>query len=333
MPITVKELRDCTIVNYKISRHGGQKYERENEETTIDLDTGEEVKTWDTKKATKDPKEFKRAGSIQSKAKYAMARLGAHSPMGVILRRDKREEAERLADYWEREVNEFNATSRNTEIDCWITIFDLEGRNVAQLEKVLDRMFLVLGDLQTALDTHDPENIRNVLKKMSGYAEILPDAAADAFNNAVKNAKKKADALSKFEGRAKKMSERIDAEVEGMDPEQVLVERQVLVKQMVEAKDEFSEQQLPEMRKRVFSLRKAVDGKKAALKKLEETRNSINGSAVNMARFAVMKKRDVVEDVEDGAAQLQGAQNGVRFAKLGQRRGDVVVEQEAVSDA
>ena len=331
MPITVKELRDCTIVNYKISRHGGQKYQRENEATAVNPDTGEEVKTWDTKKATKDPKEFKRAGSIQSKAKYALRHLGANSPMGVIVRRDRREEVESLADYWEREVNEFNATSNNTDIDCWITVFDLEGRNVAQLEKVLDRMFTVLGDLQTALDTHDPENIRNVLKKMSGYSEILPDAAADAFNNAVKTAKNKADALSKFEGRAKNMSERIDAEVEGMDPEQVLAERERLVKQMEEAKDEFSEQQLPEMKKRVFSLRKAVDGKKAALKKLEETRDGINNSAVNMARFAVMKKRPDSEQVsDDGAAQLQGAQNGVRFARLGRRAG---VEQEAANDA
>lgn len=331
MPITVKELRDCTIVNYKISRHGGQKYERENEETTVDPLTGEEIKTWDTKKATKNPKEFKKAGSIQTKAKYAFSNLGAHSPMGVIVRRDKREEAERLADKWEKEISEFNATADYTDIDCWITIFDLEGRNVVQLEKVLDRMFTILGDLQSALESYDPDNIRNVLQKMSGYAEILPDAAADAFNLAIKTARQKANAISKFDKRAQAMSERIDAEVDGMDPEQVLAERERLMQQMEKKQDDFSREKLPEMRKRVFSLRQAVDGKKAALKKLEETKASINSSAISRARFAVMKKRPGAEEVtNEGAGKLQGAQDAVRFAKLGSRVG---VEQEAANDA
>jgi hypothetical protein len=330
MPISVKELKACTIVNYKISRSGGQKYERENEETSTDPVTGEEVKTWDTKKLTKDPKEFKEAASLQSKAKYALGSLGAHSPMGVILRRDKREEAEKLAEEWERKISEFNTRSTHTDIEAWITIWDLEGRNINQLEKVLDRMFSVLGELQEALDSFNPENINNVLQKMSGYSEILPDAAADAFDRAVKNARTKRKGIMKYEGRAQRMMERIEAEVEGMDPEQVLAERERLVKQMEDKQDEFSREQLPEMKKRVFSLRKAVNGRKDALVKLEETKASINDSAVSMARFAVMKRRPGMDESDDASGQLQGAQQGRRFARIA---GRVPAEPQAANDA
>lgn len=331
MPITVKDLKDCTIVNYTISRHGGQRYARENESTYVDPYTGEETQTWDTRKTTKDPEEFKKASSLQTKAKYALSKLGAHSPMGVIVRRDRREEAERVATEWEQKIQEFNATARWTDIEAWITIWDLEGRNVNQLEKVLDRMFNVLAELQGALDTFDPDNIRNVLQKMNGYSEILPEAAAEAFDRAVQNAKQKAKDLSKYDKRAKKLSDRIDAEVEGLDPEQVLAERERLVKQMQEKRDEFSREQLPEMKKRTFALRKAIAGRKDALEKLEETRQSISRNAVERARFAVMKRRPGMTDEDaQNAARLQGAQNATRFARLGQRPG---VEKLAANDS
>lgn len=317
MPISTKELKACTILSHQISRSGGQSYERENEETLFN-DKGEEVKTWNTKKTTKDKEEFDKGTSLQGAAKRALNSLGVHSPMGVIVNREKRDEAEKLAEEWDAKIAEYNAESDHTDIDCWITIFDLEGRNIAQLEKVIDRMFNLLGDLSETLDSYNPENIRRILQKVAGYSEILPQAAAEAFEAAVENARKKANEISKYDKRAARLAAKIEEEVSGKDADDVLAEAQKDLKEALGAKDYMKRRTAGTLKKRIFALNKLMTDKEDALKKLEEAKATINKSSIDRARFAVMKKRgsDDKSSLDDGAAKLQGAQQRSRFARM-----------------
>lgn len=318
MPLTVKDLKPCTILSYDISRHGGQRYERDNEQVYIDPTTGEEIKTWDTKKATKDPKEFKEASGLQAKAKRELGKLGAHSPLGVVLRRDRREEAEKVALEWEEKIAEFNSRAKHTTIDSWVMVFDIEGRNVVQLEKVIDKMFDVLGDLKDALASADPANIREVLKRIAGFTDILPEAAADAFQQAVDNARKKANEISKYDKRSARIAAKIEEEVNGQNPEEVLAAKKRELEETLRAKDYMERRKAPELKKSVFVLNKLLEDQEQTVQKLEESRATINRSAVERARFAVMRQQPHMNDNDkDNSAALQGAQQASRFAAIG----------------
>ena len=317
MPISTKELKACTILNHQISRSGGQSYERDNEKTIFN-EEGKEVKTWSTKKTTADKEEFDKGTSLQGAAKRALNGMGVHSPMGVIVNRERREEAELLAEEWDTKIAEYNTKADHTDIDCWITIFDLEGRNIAQLEKVIDRMFNLLGELSEALDSYNPENIRRILQKVAGYSTILPQAAAEAFEAAIENARKKANEISKYDKRATRLAAKIEEEVSGKDADDVLAEAQKDLDEALDAKDYMERRKAPELKKRVFALNQLMTDKEGALKKLEEARATIDKSSIDRARFAVMKKRgsDDNTSLDNGAAKLQGAQQRGRFARM-----------------
>jgi hypothetical protein len=305
MPISTKELKACTILNHQISRSGGQSYERKNEETTFD-EEGKEVKTWDTKKTTVDKEEFDKGLSIQGAAKRALNGMGVHSPMGVIVNREKREEAEKLAEEWDAKIAEYNE------------------------EKVIDRMFNLLGDLSEALDSYNPENIRRILKKVSGYSEILPQAAAEAFDAAVENARKKASEISKYDKRAAKLAAKIEEEVSGKEATDVVAEAQKDMEEALASKSYLERRKAPELEKRILKLNKLMEDKEDALEKLEEAKATINKSSIERARFAVMKKRGSDDTpLDNGAAKLQGAQQGARFARMNRNKG----KQAAANDA
>jgi len=310
MALNISDLPPCTILTYDVSRRGGQSYSRANEILLKDQD-GEEIKQWETIKTTLDKDEFEKASSLQTKIKYALSKLGAFSPLGVIVRSERRTEVEAVVAEWEKKVEEFNSTAVHSKLDCWAMIHDLSGSNAQQMEKIIDNLNGVLSDLGDSLETLDPKTIRDTLQRMAGMTEILPDTAADIVNGAIKKARKQASDLSRADKRMNKILTKIEEEVNGQDPEQILAKTQ---EELVRAEAEGKA--VEEMKKRVFRLNKLLVDKEETVERLEKIKSSVSRSAVDQARFAVMRRRETSEVEADQSGVLQGAQQGGRFARL-----------------
>ena len=137
------------------------------------------------------------------------------------------------------------------------------------------------------------------------------------------NARKKANEISKYDKRAQRIATKIEEEVEGKDANDVLVNAQEELKTALKAKDYMERRRSIGLRKRVTTLTKLIEDKEDTVQKLEEAKATINKSSIERARFAVMKKRgnsDESNALDNGAAKLQGAQQGARFARLTHRK-------------
>lgn len=158
------------------------------------------------------------------------------------------------------------------------------------------------------------------MQKVAGYSEILPQAAAEAFNAAVENARKKASEISKYDKRAAKLTAKIEEEVSGKDADGVLAEAKKDLEEALASKNYMERRKAGELKERIFALNTLMEDKENALKKLEEAKATINKSSIERARFAVMKKRGSSSDddssLDGGAAKLQGAQQRSRFARM-----------------
>ncbi len=312
MTLQPTDLKPCLLIAANVSRRGGQHYERENETVSLN-DEGEEIRNWETKKTTKDTAEFAEASSIQSKAKRTISKLGAHTPIGIVVNLDKEALVEETLEQIEQEVNSYNAGSSHTKIDLMFGVFEVTGKNVRQLEKVVDSLRGVLDDLGGALNTLDPQNIREVLRRMSGYTEILPDNTARLVDNAIKNAKSKANEISKRSKRIQRLEAKINEEANGNVT--TFVESQRVAAQ--QAAEDGAWNQVKEVRKSLRKLNKLVVSKDSEIKKLEQVKEKTSQDVVKAARFAIMKPGDLVgADDTDHSGTLQGAQQASRFANM-----------------
>jgi len=326
MPLNINEIPACTILTYDVSRRGGQSYQRANERLIKDED-GEEIREWETIKTTQDKEEFAKASSLQTKIKYALSKLGASSPLGVVVRNERRAEVEAVVADWERQVAEFNSTSVYTKIDIWAMIHPLTGSNAAQLGKIVDQLNDILGDLGNAIDTMDPKTIRETLQRMNGFTEILPETAADLVEGAIKKARKQANDISRTDKRMTKIMTRINEEVNGKDAEEELARRTAELEQA--RKDG---KKILEMKKRTTRLRNLMRDKEETIQRMERIKGEVSRAPVDQARFAVMRRRGSDQDDQsDRSGAVQGAQQGRRFARLS--RGKDGLSAAPVNDA
>ncbi|KKN38280.1 hypothetical protein LCGC14_0755190, partial [marine sediment metagenome] len=188
----VLDLQPCLLMAINVSRRGGQQYERRDEQWLEATKDGEVRTQWITKKIIDDQDEFGAASSLQSKAKYAASRLGRHTPVGIVVAASKRAEVEQYRNEWRQAFAEFNDGSTYSKVDFSCMVFAIRGDNVQELEQVLDELRGGLSDLEQAYRSADPGAMRDVVKRMSGFAELLPERVATKMELAIKSAQKRA---------------------------------------------------------------------------------------------------------------------------------------------
>ncbi len=297
-PITVQDLRPCLLVALDVSRTGGQSYTREDIQE--DRTNGTLKATWTTKKVLDDETEYQAATKLQSSCKYAASKLGRHTPVGIVASVDRKEEVALFRDEWKRQIDEFNADSKHTRIGFTLLVFEIKGDNIQALETVLDDLREGLAALEKAYRDLDPKSIREVVQRMQGFTEILPERVGFLVDEAVKEARQKARSINKAEKDLTKIETKI-AEVLG--PERDVED---------ELRKLSAERLTTSIRLRTLKLKKLADAKRTAIDQIEETKQRINDTPIRLARFALTRTPRPTQN--DQSADLLGAKTALRFA-------------------
>ena len=296
--ITVTDLRPCLLVAIDVSRSGGQSYTREDEQIEK-LADGSLKATWTTKKRLDNEAEFSTATKLQTACKYAASKLGRHTPVGIVSAVDRREEIQEFRDSWKRQIDEFNATAQFSRISFTLMVFEIKGENVQALETVLDDLRDGLKELEEAYKSFSPKSIREVVQKMNGFVEVLPERAGFLVDEAIKEAREKANKVSRGEKKLSKIEMKIAEEL-GPDAD-VTAELARLAKQPLSARLRIQTQKIVTL----------AQEKDKAVSELEAAKQRVNDTPIRLARFAVQRPS---QNAEDRSADLMGVRAAARFA-------------------
>lgn len=296
--LDVLDLPPCLMLAVKVSRSGGQHYIRRGEEKLDPKKDGEQRTRYETEKVIDNQDEFKEATSLQSKAKYAAGKLGVHGPLGIVVPKRRQDDVEQYRNEWRQIFREFNSRSNTTRIRFSCMVFGVRGDNIQELQAVLDELRDGLADMEEAYRNADPGSIRDVVKRMNGFADILPERVATKVELAVKAAKKKAKTVAKAEKRVERLRAKI-AKVMGPDADEGAVQEEL---------ERLSRQVLtPEIRERTERFTRLNAEVLDAANRLEETKQQIDASPIQAARFAVQRrpiKSDEDQSIDLNAAEL-----------------------------
>lgn len=286
----IRNLPPSALVAVDISRRGGCHYTHRNEivEATA---AGGLVKTYDGEVALDDPIEYKAASKIQGKVKRAFSGLGVHSAVGIICPADRLDAISKLDGELSAMVAEFNGAARFTRLDYTCLTFSVEGDNVKILGSMLDGLGDKLVELEKALKSLEPQNIRQVLASMTGYLEMLPTEAQEVLGNALKGAKKTADTISRGSLRLK----RLDAKLAELAPGQDAVEALERLQ---------GESATREMTLRARAIQKVIDEKGEVVDKIEKVKTEIDSVPVSLARFVCMREVEIVPESTEVPAEV-----------------------------
>jgi len=303
--LDVLQLRPCLLLAGTVSRHGGQSYTRANEKR-VEREDGSVQTDWETTKILQDEDEFAEAVSLQNKCKVRLAKLGRHMPIGVIAAADKRDEIRAFRDEWRMVFAEFNSKARFSRVEFSLMIFEIAGENVQALEEVLDELRTGLADLERVYSTDNPVTMRDVIKRMTGFSELLPERVATTLDLAVKAAKKRAGEISRANLKLTRLQTKIAKEL-GPDAD-VQAELERLASAPLTA----------DIRKRTTRLTELSVAQLAAADKLEAVKQQINDVPIRLARLAVQSPRvtPVEGSDEDRSAELLGANIAARVSNV-----------------
>jgi len=288
--LNVLDLKPCLMVAATVSCQGGQSYKRRDEQKLDPTKEREQRSEWVTEKIIDDEDEFAEAHSLRRKCLYELGKLGRHIPVGFVAALERGPELRAFRDEWRAQFKEFNDRSRYTNIrfDFWIQ--RIQGENVENLEQLLDELRDGLGDLEQAYQTADPGTMRDVLRRMTGFTELLPEKVGMTLDGAIEAARKRANNISRSEKRVQRMQARIAEELGPDGDPQNELERLA------------AEPLTEDIRKRTRRLTRLNVEVNVAAAKLEAAKTEIDDAPIQLARFAMRRRRP--SDTEQRDAQL-----------------------------
>lgn len=300
--LDIVDLKPCYLLGTEISRHGGEEYSRKNERR-VEREDGSVYSEWETEKTLKNEKEFKEATQLVGKCKREIHKLGRSlGNLGLIVPRERIDEVRAFRDEWRETFVEFNERAKHSRLRFRMVVVSTAGENAEVLRDLLEDLREGLADLEEAYKSADPKSMRDVVQRMSGFSDLLPERVAFSIDGAIKATRKRASDISRAEKYAQRVQTKINKEL-GPDGD-VKKELQALAQAPLTA----------DVRERTRKLaRLSLDAKKAA-DKLEAARERVDETPIRLARFAA-KRRERTEIV-DRSDDLGAARAAARVARV-----------------
>lgn len=301
--LDIVDLKPCYLLGTEISRHGGEQYSRKNEHR-VEREDGSVYSEWETQKTLSNEDEFKEATQLVGKCKREIHKLGRSlGNLGLIVPRERIDDVRAFRDEWREKFAEFNGRAKHSKLRFRLVIVSTAGENAEVLKDLLEDLRDGLSDLEAAYKSADPKSMRDVVQRMSGFSDLLPERVALSIENAIKATRKRASDIS----RAEKLSQRVQAKInQELGPDgDVEKELQTLAQAPLTT----------DVRNQTRKLaRLAGDAQKAA-DKLERARERVDETPIRLARFAA-KRRERSEVDDQQAGDLNAARAAARVARV-----------------
>jgi HPt (histidine-containing phosphotransfer) domain-containing protein len=301
--LSVRDLPDCLLLVPEIGKRGGLHYIRVSERNVATDDNSAKLEM-ETVKIVDDVDEHSEATGLVTRWKYALGKLGRHTPGGIVVRKDRLAEVTELCDAGRDAFAEFNARAKTCKVSFYAWVFEVNGSNAANLQSLIDDIGEKLSELESAMVSMDPKGMRDVLKKSKGFAELLPAEVAERLAAARESAQAKAEELSRAEKKIGRLDKKLQDELGTTDPEAYTA-----------AIDEMLAGPLSgELASRATRIAKLVEDKESTIVDLEQAKRTIDTSAIRLARFSVLGSP--AQDASDASDAAGAARAAARFGAL-----------------
>jgi len=213
-------LRDAFVVAARVRKSGGIFYQHDAHQTLVAGDNGDggdrEVTRWRTTREIPDKEELKMAQTLRARLLRKLTTLGVKTDAGFvvpkswILPEDEAEEGfcghgvprKRACgrceayDWYANAVVEcdaFNSTATHNRLYPRMAFLMMEDSGTGEM--VAEDLRDLLGKLLGALDQCDPKEIRTVIRRMEGYAELVVPEVGGPLGRALEAARAQAGGI------------------------------------------------------------------------------------------------------------------------------------------
>lgn len=170
-------IKDSILVTARISLQGGVQYRHRNFRT-LDVQDGttREVREWETIRETSNPNELKDGHRLRTAISRSLERLGTRTEIGIVIPQDN----ERYLLEWHEsalsDAADFNLTAAWSKLSVTYATFVVQSGNERAAGVIAAELRELLDKLRQAADTLDTGKMREVVKRMEGFRDIVvPD--------------------------------------------------------------------------------------------------------------------------------------------------------------
>jgi len=216
-------LLDSFVVSARVKKSGGISYEHSGhrvlESGTNEDGIDHEVTQWRTTRDIPDRDELRAAQTLRGRLLRDLNKLGVKTDSGFVLRKSwTLEEDEQREGFCEHGIPRARACGRcealawfdRARSECWafnsesrynslrVTMAFLVMEDSGTGEMVADDLRELLGKLIISLDEADPTKIRQVVRRMQGYEDLVVPEVSGPLSDALTEVKLQANGISQI---------------------------------------------------------------------------------------------------------------------------------------
>lgn len=187
-PVVATSVKEGILVVFSVRLEGGVHYNRRDlKHEQVDR---KDKLTWETRRIITDKVEYREAERVRSAARYEVTKVCVNTgAFGLICPVDQELDLDIAVSKARAKIDEFNESSVYTKI----TMHLIKGRFVSSDEEAVAAVSYevkgLLGKLEAALRSADPDAIRAAAKAAREMAPLLDDNASEAVSAAVAEAR------------------------------------------------------------------------------------------------------------------------------------------------
>jgi hypothetical protein len=193
--VFVSTIRPGFLVNIKTSIKGNVSYDKSEEKVV--RDDGIEVCTWETERTVIDPKEQKLATEVRSKARNLVVGVCAASEFGLICRKDRKGDLDKVFTEARKLCDEFNAKSKVTRVKFNALCGEIADNDVDAVRAINSEVRGLLAEMASGIKALDTDRVKDAANRAKKLGNILTGEAQERIEVAIKAVRETSRAMVK----------------------------------------------------------------------------------------------------------------------------------------
>ena len=181
-----------------ISVNGGVEYDTAVKGTHID-EQGREVTEWETIKRVLDPAERAEAVNLARTIKRAIRNDtgSVETKFGLVCPTSNGDSIDPAEADIRRRVAEFNSRSRYSKLSFTPMFVEIASDDERAIAAMTQNMLEAMADLEKAMKAMDVKRTKDIINKLVGMDQLLPEGRGQAIKDLVKTVRKQANRFAK----------------------------------------------------------------------------------------------------------------------------------------
>lgn len=190
-------IRPGYLVSVKTSIKGGVQYQREDLETGLPVEDGQEVTEWKTTKIVENVEEAERAAKVRSKARQMIEKVCIKTAFGPVCPLDQVGALDALVANARKLVEDANATFSHTRVGIYVLKGEVKSNDAEALRSITQEASELVAQMDSGIKEFNAEKIRDAATRARELSAMLGDETKAKIDGAIEQARKAARMIVK----------------------------------------------------------------------------------------------------------------------------------------